>query len=37
MNKQVGVLIGVIVSYYVNTNKHVLGESFVTNILDCIR
>ena len=36
MNKQVRVLIGLIASYvYVNTNKLVLGMSFVTKIVDC--
>ena len=34
MNKQVGILVGVIASYvYVNTNKLVLGVGFVTNIV----
>ena len=38
MNKQVGVLIGLIASYvYVNTNNLVLGVGFVTNIVDCNR
>ena len=37
MNKQVGVLIGLIAScVYANTNKFVLGVIFVPNIVDCI-